>query len=233
MKNMQKFSRLILSLVLILAVSCKSNKTPEEESKDVTEPIVKEAIKSNISEAVYPLPTSFETIHMLNEIGASYILGISNPVKNIDRYFTDKRQALNLGIYSADLSYATVYQMKQETIQFLDVIKKLAEELNLSSVYNKETYNNIQDNIDNKDELVEILTNSYYDTYLKLNENEKGYLSTLVLAGSWVEGLYISTNISSNVYHNFDIVKVLLEQKKSLNKLWEIMEQDNEEPYIK
>jgi len=35
-----------------------------------------------------------------------------------------------------------------------------------------------------------------------------------------VEALYITTNISENVYHNLEIVKIIHQQKENLDKFW-------------
>jgi len=53
-------------------------------------------------------------------------------------------------------------------------------------------------------------------------------LSLLVLAGTWVEAMYISCNISETVYHNPDLVKVIMHQKSSLNKLIDLLAPHNQ-----
>ena len=117
---------------------------------------------------VYPLPTSAEVIKMLTELEVGYIIGITNPVENTKKYFSSTTRAINLGVYGADLSYATLYNMQQEVINYLDAIRSLANELNMSKIYNEELYDKIKLNFDNRDELVKILTNAFNDTYAYL-----------------------------------------------------------------
>ena len=40
----------------------------------------------------------------------------------------------------------------------MDAIRSLANELNMSKIYNEDLYNKIKQNFDNRDELVKILT---------------------------------------------------------------------------
>lgn len=172
----------------------------------------------------YPIPTAFEVVKLLNKAGASYILSLNNPVENVDKYFTEKSKALNLGVYGADLSYASTYQMKQETMNYLNVSKKLIEELQITSAFNKDFAQRVEDNLDNKDELIQIITDSFYDTYEFLTHEGKDNLSLLVMAGSWIEGLYITTQITVVSKNNEDLMKIIANQKEPLMKLMELLE---------
>ena len=93
-------------------VSCKSNKGTGDQKKIEIEEV--EELTRELEEAVYPLPTSAEVIKMLTELELGYMIGISNPVENISRYSTSGRKAINMGIYGADVSYATLYNMNQD-----------------------------------------------------------------------------------------------------------------------
>ena len=113
-----KFSFLLLAaLVVMFVVSCGSRQAKEAENSSVTP---KEEVFKSVTK--YPIPTAFEVIKLINNAGATYILSLSNPVENVDKYFTEKSKAINLGIYGADLSYASTYQMKQETIKLVYII---------------------------------------------------------------------------------------------------------------
>jgi lipopolysaccharide biosynthesis regulator YciM len=149
---------------------------------------------------------------------------LSNPVANVDKYLTEKSQAINLGIYSSDLSYASTYRQQQETIDFMNASKALIDKLDISPALDKELLEAIENNLDNKDELVNVITNSFYNTYEYLNKNDRGSVSLLVIAGSWVEALYIATHISEETFSNKEMVAIIMEQKEPLNKLMSMLE---------
>lgn len=236
MRNLlsQPLIAIVLSVALVFS-ACQSGRKKDDKGKDksvATQKIDKEEIEQDVREFVYPLPTSFEVTEMLNRIGASYILTLSNSAENVDKYLTETKQALNLGVYGADLSYASTYNQKQQIVSYMEASKKLIDALNITGALPSDILDQIEQNEDNKDKLVEIITNTFYDTYEFLNVNQRGSVSMLVLAGSWVEALYITTNISEDTYQNKEMVKIVMEQKSSLNKLLEIMEKYDADPSV-
>jgi hypothetical protein len=54
----------------------------------------------------------------------------------------------------------------------------------------------------------------------------------LVLAGSWVEALYIVTHITEDTFQNKEMVKIVMDQKASLNTLVELMSVVKDNPAI-
>lgn len=217
--DFSKFSILLLTTVAVMFfVGCGNRQAKEAENTSLTPK--EEAFKSVTK---YPIPTSFEVIKLLNNAGASYILSICNPVENVDKYIPAKSKALNLGVYGADLSYASTYQMKQETMNYLKVSKKLIDELQITSAFNVEFAQRVEKNIDNKDSLIRIISDSFYDTYEFLTNNGKDNTSLLVMTGSWIEGLYITTQMSIISKNSDDMLKIVANQKDPLNKLLELM----------
>ncbi len=210
-----------LFVIILVASSCNSSKKKTKKTDAVN--IKKEDVETKVREYVYPLPTAFEIVQMLNDIEAAYIFDLSNSPLNADKYFTEKSMALNLGIYGGDLSYASTYNQKQETLDFIEASRKMLDGLNLQGAVEEDLPGKIEANQDNKEALVELITNSFYDTYDFLNRNDRASVSALVMAGAWVEGLYIATHISEETFHSKEMVKIVLKQKAPLLKLMEIL----------
>lgn len=231
---MKRIFAITISLLLIISsfmTSCKNRE--KEKDQDKLEIDAPGGLESEIEKAVYPLPTSAEVIKMLTELEVGYIIGVSNSVDNASNYITSKSQAINLGVYGADLSYATLYNMNQDVINYLDAIRQLANNLKMSRIYSKSLYDNIKDSYDNRDRLVELLTEAFNETYAYLSDNDQQSLAMLVVAGAWVEGMYITTHISESVYHVEGIVRILLEQKKSFELYLELAGPYSEDPVVK
>ncbi|MBU8892642.1 MAG: hypothetical protein KOO66_07670 [Bacteroidales bacterium] len=230
----KKTTFVLLASVIVISVSnCSGgNKSEPSEETSAESMLDKGDIEKQVREVVYPLPTTFEVTELINKVEASYIIGISNDLANVDKYFTDKDQAINLGVYSADLSYASTYNMQQEVMTYMEASETLIKELGITGAFSREFVEEVEANIDNKDKLVDLITNSFYDTYEFLMKNNKEDLSLLVLAGSWIEAMYISCNVSEIVYHNPELVKVILHQKSSLDKLIELLAPHNDHETI-
>ena len=213
---------IIIIITLITSCNCsqQSNKTTKKE------------IEADVKEFVYPLPTAFEVTEMLNRIGAAYILTLSNPATNVNKYLTEKTQALNLGVYGADLSYASTYRQRQGTMEYMTASKVLIEELNLSAAVDPDIMEKLEQAGDDKEKLVKIITDSFYGTYNYLRKNDREGVSSIIMAGSWVEGLYIATHISDDTFNNKEMVKIILDQKKSLDMLSDIMKKEVNETEV-
>lgn len=227
-----KIALTLITSVVLLLTSCNMKRKSSGDGSQDGAVLEKTTVEEKVREFVYPLPTAFEVTEMLNRIGAAYVLTLSNPVSNVERYLTEKSKALNLGIYSADLSYASTYNQKQSVIDYMDVSKKLIDALNISGAISQDVIEQVEANQDNKDELVNIITNTFYDTYEYLNQANRGSVSLLVLAGTWVEGLYIVTHITENVYYNKEMVTIIMKQKASLDTLMELMQVAKDDPAV-
>lgn len=215
----------LVSLVLLAGFlspvfqSC-TGKSPKKDSAQVAE----EAIKKEIEEYAYPLPSTFEVTNMLNSIEASYIVGIANEADKADSYFTEKDKAINLGIYTADLAYATTYNQKPEVQAYFGSAEKLIRDLDFTSAFDENLPDQIEENLDNKEKLVTIVTDMFQNAYSYLNKQGRTEMSYLVLTGSVVEGLYLTLHISENTFQNPKILEAIIFQKGALADLAKMME---------
>ncbi|PKP05096.1 MAG: hypothetical protein CVU11_01485 [Bacteroidetes bacterium HGW-Bacteroidetes-6] len=217
---MKKAAFIIASLAFaIIIASCGGKKDKNESNQD--------SIDSSTVQTPeifkYPVPTSFELTEMLNKTGAAYIFNI-NDSKKVDKYNTETEKAVNLGVFGADLCYSSTYNMKQETMLYLEASKKLSDQLEINSPFNETFAERLEANIENTDSTYALISQSIEDTYDYLKSNNKDDLSLLVMTGSIVEGLFIATQVATLTPNNADIVKVILEQKESLSELLKLME---------
>jgi len=223
----QKFTFMktkIVALACLVAFglySCNSGSGTKQASEAPKKAEQKENVIKEVSD--YPMPSAFDVTKMLNQAGASYILAISNPTTSVEKYFTAKEKAINLGIYGADLAYASTYEMKQETMLYLKAAKQLIDGLEISSNFNMSFAQRVESNIDDKDSLINIISNSFYDTYEFLNNNGKDNLSLLIMSGSFIEGLYITSQIGLSANDPAKFNKILANQKSSIAKLIELL----------
>jgi len=140
-----------------------------------------------------------------------------------DDYDTNFKKALGLGVLSADLGYLNVYAKTSEIINYLAVIKSLADELNIGQFFDFQTLKRLATNNDNMDSLMFLSVNSFHQMDEHLRKNNRSNLSALVVTGVWLEGLYLATQIVDE-----DTSKGLRdrigEQKLILTDLYKILE---------
>lgn len=213
---------IIFGMVFIFS-GCKSSK---KDSTEIAGPAEKLTEKEEVIRELttYPLPSAYELTEMLQKAGASYILSLSNPASKVGNYISSAEKALNLGVYGTDLSYASTYMMKQETMKYLESSKKLIDELEISTRFNADYVKRVENNLDLKDSLISIISDSFIDTWDYLVENEQDKLAILVISGSYIEGIYITTQIAITAADNTSFLEVIAHQKKSLNTLIGVIE---------
>ena len=206
---------------LFLFSACGGGSSKSEQANEEK----KEEIESFVEkEFTYPLPTAFEVSQMLNNANTSFSADIVNSPNKVDEYVATWQKAANLGVYGADLSYAATFERTQETIDFLEVSRKLIEDLNITSAFNTTMAERIESNMENIDSLIYIVTESFYDTYNYLNQNGEEKTSILVIGGSVIEGLYLTCELIKMSENKGELMTVLANQKLQVEKLVELME---------
>lgn len=176
------------------------------------------------------VPSPLETASLFQEAGADYNPEITNPVENVNKYFTNTQKALNLGVYGADLSYANIFDQTQESMFYMNCSKKMSDGLGITSAFDAATMERIEENINNRDSLMIIINDAYWiaDAYLK--ENGQDHLSALIITGGWIEGLYLGAKALNHENPDAELMKKIADQKYSLDNLIKLLASyENEE----
>lgn len=228
---MKKTVFIVFASTLLLA--CDSDEVVEdivdENNVEATdEQTIERAEKAQ--KVFQTIPSPFETASIFEEAGIGYNSAITNPVENIDKYTTSTQQALNLGVYGADLSYANIHDQSQESMFYMNCSKKMADALGVAGAFTPEAIERIEENMNNRDSMMVIVSDAFWtcDGYLK--ENGQDNLSALIIAGGWIEGLYIGTRGLQAENPNKDLIQRIAEQKYSLDNLLDLVgSYDNDE----
>ncbi len=170
----------------------------------------------------FNIPSPMETAALLKKAGAEYNGKILNDVKNVNRYTSSTAQALNLGIYGADLSYTSVFNQTQESMLYTACAQNLAKRLNVSHAFDQSTVDRMERNRNDRDSLLSIISETYWDVDAYLKDNERENLSGLMIAGGWIEGLYIATQVTLT-NDSPELRQRIAEQKLSLGDLVGLM----------
>lgn len=225
MKASTFFVPLIITSMLI--ISCSGNKEEEEiiEATDST------TTETNIDQ----LPENYETFFQVPSPGEmlSFIKAVGkrdknkttflNPIENLNKYTDNKLKALNFGIYSTDLSYCSIFNMGAESIKYFKTVKQLGDQLGLSSTIQPDVLARIEKNIDNTDSLTLITDDLYYSTFETLDESKQGEVLALVVAGGWIESMYIAVHMVDKFQPNNPVIQRIVDQKYTLENLIEFL----------
>lgn len=212
----------MIAILLISLYGCKN----AQQRQEAEQPLPESELPGDDLEALtgYPLPTSYEITELIYGAGASYNLTISNDPQRAGDYITQRDKALNLGVYGADLAYASTYKMKQRTLYYLEATKTLIDELGIKTTFHSNYVERVENNLDDRDSIMQIVNDSFFDTWDHLVTNKQEILARLMVSGSWIEGMYITTHIAKSSRDNTTFLEILATQKNSLNKLISLLE---------
>jgi len=234
------YNKLIL-IVLIILVSygCKSDKKKDEsnlkdsiEIVDVDQQVITEI--QTAKQIFYSLPSPLETAMIIKNAGASFNPEILNPIENTTKYNTNKSMALNLGIYSTDLSYASLFDQTQFALDYMSAAREMVDGLGISDAISNETIERLQQNINQRDVIMDIISETFMNSSSYLKENNRSAISAMVLVGGWIEGLYIATNLVDvkNIEES-SMVERIIDQKLSLINVIKLLEENQENEDVK
>ncbi len=222
-------------LVGVLLFSCTNPESVPNTDKEV-EKSVPEELADDLHQAkqvFYSLPSPIETAMLMRRAGAKYDEGILNTTENISNYSTTLYRALNLGIYSADLSFVSMFDQTQTAIKYLSATKRLADELGILNAVDQGYIERMEASVNNRDSLMEIISETFMNSDAFLKENKKPELAAIILAGGWVEGLYLATQITRNTKDNQELKDRIIDQRLSLTTLLGLLSKYESDENIK
>jgi hypothetical protein len=211
----------------------KKGKKAETETappKDNTQAIqdVKQAEK--IFQA---LPSPLESAMLIKSAGGKFDKKYLNPVENQSKYTTNSSQALNLGIYTCDLSFASLYDKTELIINYMNAAKKMANGLGIMDAINESTVDKLEENLNNTEVIMQIVSETFLNSNTYLSDNDRPAIATTVLVGGWVEGLYIATQlVDLNEFNGNKLVGRIIDQKLSIQILIDLLDKNKEVPNI-
>jgi hypothetical protein len=216
-------SRLIAVILLVSVCSCRNSGTrqgnlhfPVADSvpSGEAEMLSDEALSDIVQNMASPVEIAGILQGMEVPFSAEYLA----PTQGADRLSTNFSKAIMLGIYGADLGYLNMYEKTGSSIDVLSTIKNLADGLRVGQYFDFETLKRLSVNKSNLDSLLFLSVSSYNKVDEYLRENARGSISALMIAGVWIEGQYLATQVVSK-YPDKILRNRIGEQKIILNDL--------------
>lgn len=206
-----------------ILMACGGDKKPDLAEVDqelATEDLSYPEISSeNIEAILSSIPHPLELASHVQETGIVYNADLLNDPDNYSKYNTSNKRALNLGIYGADLGYTNLYSQVQDGISYLNVVGKLADELNIGQFFDFDDLRRLIDNNSNLDSLLMITNQNFDNINNHFMRQNNASLSTLLLLGGWLEGLHITNQVTLSQMNNAKLRERVGEQKIVLDNI--------------
>ncbi len=240
MNRLLNISNCVLTFLIfftLIIASCRSGgKGVKKDADSVVVAGADASVYEDIKQAekiFYSLPSPLESAMLIKSSGALFNKDLLNPVENTKNYNSNKSMAINLGIYTCDLSFASLYDQTQLIINYMNAAKKMADGLGILDAISDEDINKLEENIHNTDVIMDIVSQTYLNSNSYLEENGQPAIAAIVLTGGWLEGLYISTQlIDIKDINENKLVGRIIDQKLSVDILIKLLENSKGHPAI-
>ena len=231
----------LVASTLLFFISCGSSDTDTVingqggNEQDTVKNTADELVQFKYDLTIGNIPIPFDILSKLTASGAAFKKEFLNAPASVSKYSQNNNKALNLGIYGGDLAYAICFEQYQEVGGYLKSTKKLADDLGIPIAFDQRALTNFEKYKNNKDSLESLVFSSYAAVDKTLKSNERIGLASLVVVGSWLEGLYTTIKTLGDVPRD-DANKALYvkiwEQKGHLNKLLDLLAEFKSDAYF-
>ncbi len=215
---------LTLGVIGLLLAACNDSK--EKEKEDIVETDTVKTAVLNVGGELFSVPSPIQTAMLIKDAGIEYDKSILNDPKKVNLFSTDYLRALNLGVYGADLGYVSLYNKSADAISYLAAVKQLADKIGVSAAFDASTIKRIETNVSNKDSMLVLVGIAYRASDAYLKNNQRTEVSSLILAGGWLESMQFSLNAYAKKPSQ-QIKYRIAEQKQALSSILKLLSSHN------
>ncbi|MDG1913977.1 MAG: hypothetical protein P8I55_05235 [Crocinitomix sp.] len=223
--------KLILPIILVFViVSCGGDvdippvDTDADELVLVTDEVLDSAqsMNTNINGKIFSIPSPIQMVSLLKSQDDVFNESVLTDPKNVENFTTTFKRAINMGVYGADLGYATIYEKNMQAVSYLGSVDKLSAELGISGAFDADLVSRFIENGNNQDSMLVIMSEGYRKGDQFLKDNEQHDVASLILTGGWIESLYFATTIFEKT-EDQEIANRIGEQKTALKTIIELL----------
>lgn len=217
---------LLLGLLSLSIVACTETGDDTKDAIDAEIIDPSSSLNTNFDGKIFSIPSPIQTALLIKSASKTYYGDLLNPISNADKYNTEYSRALNLGIYGADLGYASLYDQKSATINYLATVEKITSALGLEGAFDKTFMSRYESNITNQDSMMIVVSDAFKNADLFLKNSNRKSTSSLILTGGWIESMHFACQLTLKTKNN-EFKARIGEQKQTLITIIEILKEYN------
>ena len=228
------FAFVVITLQLFTSCSTcsRSNETffiPDDILNDNSGLQVKDNVMKDM---VDNISSPIEMASLMKTLNVPFSQKFLATTKNTSTYNTSYEKAFNLGIFGCDLGYINMYGRTSLVLEYISAMIGLANDINVGQFFDYSTMKRLATNNQNVDSLVYVSQQSFNKMDQYLRKNNRGNLSVLMVAGVWVEGMYLTCQFLKERPSEKRLAESIAEQKDILAQLLIILQNYSQERYI-
>lgn len=157
-----------------------------------------EVEQDELRKIIASIPIPFAILNQVSGSGLPYKKELLNPDINVPNYNTAEGQAVNIGVYGADMAYIIAFERLGESGPYLKSVRQLADAVVIPTVFDEKSLKQYDVQSKQQDSLQVLMYSSYTRIDSTLQSNERFGLAALVVTGGWIESLYLTTQQLGN-----------------------------------
>jgi len=228
-------SLFIIAFAFLMLQGCNMCRRPYEGFviPDMTEDSGELQIDpETMAEMVDNIASPIEVASLIRSLEVPFSQRHLSSTRNVSSFHTAHERAFNLGVYGCNLGYLNMYGRVSLVLDYISAIRTLADGINVGQFFDFATLRRLATNNQNIDSLVHISQQSFNRIDRYLQQNNRGNLSILMVAGVWVEGLYLSCQFLKERPDEGRLAESICEQKLMLDQLILVLGNYSRERYI-
>jgi hypothetical protein len=213
------FSLALVILVFFIG-GCRSDRGkrgPGMLDDSETEEIVNRI--ETIKQVYHLSPSPAEMLSVIDVAELAFDAGLLNPPGNMDNYLDTKSKTIALGIYITDLAYTALFGRREETLEYLDVIRGMADQIRVTGVIDDELIEHARNNVEYLDSLFKISNETFINMLFFCERNDSPNTVIILSAGAFIESLFLAVNLAGQKDQAEYILQHLADQKYALDNL--------------
>ena len=233
-------SNLLFAGLILLFAGCGGEKaeTVQETKKgvEIDTSKIKEDVGAEMYDRArsmfYSMPTPLELQSMIQASGGYFREDLlADPQRSTD-YHTKEQEAFALGVYGTDMSYSTVFDQQQDALLYMAAAQRVAKKMGIRDPFSAGLMERANSNTDNKDSMLIIISEIYWELNSQLQEENRNQIGMIVLASSWVEGIYLGSQILAEGSPNPAMEQVIADQRFIASQLNALFEDHGDDSFI-
>lgn len=214
--------------------SCKRSQTTtnfEDTVPQTGTPAIDSTANDDLNKSktiMYTLPAPIEMASIIKETGVRFDDQLLADISKAGHYTTNLKMALNLGIYSTDMSLSGMFNQSQRMVDYLSTLREMTKSLGIINILDEEAIGKLENSELTRQDALNVISEVYMKVNHNLTENNRRNIAVMVIAGGWVEGIYLALNIVNPDKLNADIVGRIVSQKLTIATTLNII--DSQDP---
>lgn len=207
------FIPLVLIIAMILGSACQSGQKGSPVLIDDVDKNTSQSGFQTMSQIIYLYPSPAEMLSAFDMSELSYNGSLLNPIERAELYLGSSLKTYALGVYVTDLAYAALFGRHEETLNYLEQVQSLAEDVDINQAVDESMIEKARDNVNYLDSLYDISNDAFINILRFCEKDQRSNTVVLLTAGAITESLYLAVHMVDD-YGTADLLLQQLSDQK-------------------